>query len=133
MTGGFSDVDARDFAEGIRRMGALTRENDIVVLDVCYDIPLPKPMHRKLIADAVESIPDKSHVAGHALVSNSTVAQGVLTAINWFVKPDFPEKVFGDPAAALAWLNAQLPSLSPRRVLDAISRDVPEFDRLRWK
>lgn len=131
--GAFSDEEADAFAAGIHRMGALTRSEDIVVLDICYDIPLPKPMHRKLIADAVESIPDKSHVIGHALVSNSSVAQGVLTAINWFVKPVFPEKVFRDPDAGLAWLSAQLPSVSPRRVTQAIAQEVPGFDRLRWK
>ncbi|MCB9587335.1 MAG: hypothetical protein H6718_18185 [Polyangiaceae bacterium] len=133
VMGAFSDDEAGQFAEGIRRLGALTRSQDIVVLDVCYDIPLPKPMHRKLIADAVEAIPDKSHVVGHALVSNSTVAQGVLTAINWFVKPVFPEKVFRDPSSGVAWLSAQLPSLSPRRILDAMAQDVPGFERLRWK
>ncbi|MCA9642366.1 MAG: hypothetical protein KC492_16810 [Myxococcales bacterium] len=133
VMGAFSDEEAAQFAEGILRLGALTRSQDIVVLDVCYDIPLPKPMHRKLIADAVEAIPDKSHVVGHALVSNSTVAQGVLTAINWFVKPVFPEKVFRDPSSGVAWLSAQLPSLSPRRILDAMAQDVPGFERLRWK
>ena len=133
VIGAFSDEEAEAFAEGIRRLGELTRSQDVVELDICHDIPLPKPMHRKLLADAVAAIPDTSHVVGHALVSNSTVAQGVMTAINWFVKPAFPEKVFRDPRSGLAWLSAQLPSVNPRRVLDAIVQDVPDFERLRWK
>ncbi len=133
VVGAFNDREAEEFAAGIHRMGTLTRDEDIVVLDICYDLPLPTPMHRKLIADAVEAIPDKSHVMGHALVSNSSVAQGVLTAINWFVKPVFPEKVFGDPQSGVAWLSAQLPSVSPRRVLETIGQAVPGFERMRWK
>lgn len=119
------------FAENIRVVGGRI-QRPTAVLDLAYDVSMPNPMQRKLITEAVAALPRKDLIAGHAVVSNSTVARGVLAVVNWFTKPTFPERVFGEPKEAVEWLVDLQPDVSPAAVLSDIRKRVPEFPSMQW-
>lgn len=103
-----------------------------LVLDMCFDIPMPTPVQRRRIVGVLESSPKLEYVAGHALVINSTVGRGLLTAINWVVSPPFDEKVFGRPEEAFEWLAQRNPAFDAEQLLRSVRAAHPDFDRLRW-
>lgn len=51
-------------------------------------------------------------VAGWALIVQSTVARGTLTALTWIAAPPFELKVFGEPMGAEAWAAERLRHVS---------------------
>jgi hypothetical protein len=104
----------------------------LVMVDIAHDITAPRAAERRDIADAVrDCLAGTTGIAGHVLVSNSAVARGVLTAINWVVKTPFPEHVASSPEAGLAWAKQQSPELDVDATLQAIARQVPWFATLR--
>lgn len=66
-----------------------------VLIDIAHDITLPGAVQRTRIAEAVkEAITShKRVIAGHAVVTNSSVTRATMTAINWLVRPEFPEEI----------------------------------------
>ena len=106
----------------------------LVMIDIAYEVSLPTALQRKQIADAVKETIASSGVGieAHALVTSSTVARAALTAINWFVAPEFPERVFGDVPSALSWCRERSPRVDPEALLGEVRRAVPGFDGLRW-
>ena len=122
-------VDA--FVRGIQRIGE-SHLSELVVLDLANSIDRPKPSDRQRITEAVHAIPNKERIRGHALVANSSVARGVLTIVNWFVKPQFPEKVSRMPELGLGWLKQQDSTLDPERVLEDIRQTVDGYQKLKW-
>jgi hypothetical protein len=45
---------------------------------------------------------------GAAVVLNSSLTRGVITAVMWMTTVPFPHKVFGDRAEAIAWAKQQI-------------------------
>lgn len=103
-----------------------------VVLDIVQDVPMPTPVQRRQIVDTLNGSPKLELVAGHALVINSMMGRGLLTAINWIVKPPFEEKLFADPMEALRWLQSRNDELCADDILSDIRSAVPEFDQFTW-
>src|SRR5262249_49949625 len=65
---------------------------------------------RKCMADHVREHHDmlaRYHVAA-AIVANSPVIRGVITAINWLSPPPFPQRTFATQLDAEAWLREML-------------------------
>jgi hypothetical protein len=131
VVGRIDEETLNAFVRGIERIGE-SNLGDLVVLDLAHGIDRPKPLHRQRITEAVQKLPNKAHIRGHAVVANSSVARGVLTVVNWFVKPEFPEKVFRMPELALGWLKQHDSTLDPQRVLDDVRLRVPDYEKLRW-
>ncbi len=131
VIGPFEDADIEAFVAGIHRIGE-SRLNDLTILDVTYDIGLPKPTARRQIAEAVAAQPNMHRVRAHAVVCNSPIARAVVTTVNWFVRPQWPEAMFSHPRDATRWMNQHLPSTSEREVLEQIAATVPRFTSLRW-
>lgn len=103
-----------------------------LVVDFLHDVPMPTPLQRRRLVDVLKSS-DKLHlVAGHALVVNSTFGRGLLTAINWVVRPPFEEQLFAAPEPALRWLEQQNPAFDSRQLLQDVRRASPEFKSLKW-
>lgn len=131
IQGDITDADVAAFVGGIQRIGESALP-ELVVLDITHGINRPNAMHRKRITDAVQVLPNKERIRGHAVVADSSVARGVLTIVNWFVKPVFPERVFENPNAALAWLKEHDATLDEVRVLEDVGETVASFQKLRW-
>lgn len=105
----------------------------LVMVDLMHDISTPSASERRQIADAVrDTLTGIKIIAGHVVVTNSPVARGVLTAVNWIVKTPFPETTSSTPAAGLAWARAQSPALDVDAVLAEINAQVPWWSGLRW-
>lgn len=66
------------------------------------------------------------------VVVTSTVGRGLLTAINWVVRPGFDEKVFSNPQEALPWLVQRNSAFDPDRFMQTLRAAVPELDTLQW-
>jgi hypothetical protein len=86
------------------------RGEPFAVLIVMGDHPPLSAAHRKAAAEAmiadVQSYPKL--LRAKAVVIRSPVERGVVTAIRWVAKPDYPFAEFDSVAVAKAWLLAQL-------------------------
>jgi hypothetical protein len=82
-----------------------------LLLDLRHSDQLSGSQRKKLteILNSPKSGP-MSPCAGTALVFNSPMLRGVLTAMFWFFKPPYPVKVFPDVTSAERWLSTLLPS-----------------------
>lgn len=103
-----------------------------VILDVLHDVEMPSATQRRRIVEVIKSAPNVKLVAGHAIVLNSPMGRGLITAINWAVPPVFAEKLFPNPASALEWLTELNPAVDGRAVLTAMTKADAEFPHLRW-
>jgi hypothetical protein len=129
LSGRIDDDDVAGFVRHLR--GIRPEAGDTVVLDIAHSVSLPNPMQRKQLVDAVGSIDAKRLILGHAVVTNTAVARGVLQVVNWFVTPVFPEKIFRAPGEAVDWLATRAPHLDRDGLLRDLER-VPGFARLHW-
>ena len=132
VIGKVSDPDLDGFIANIDAIGEATTPG-YVVLDIAHGISMPTPLQRQRVAEAVASATKRTRVlTAHALATNSATARGVLTAVNWFIKRTFDEKVFPVPRDALEWLATLSQRVDPEAVLSDIARKVPPFGTLRW-
>lgn len=131
MLGRFSDSDVEGFLSHLRDAVAHLEAGDLI-LDITHDVPMPTAVQRKRITEIIGGASRTDRLAGHALVVNSPVGRGALTAINWVVRPRFDEKIFGDPKDAVAWLAERNPALDAQALLGELARAVPALASLRW-
>lgn len=131
-TGKVGDAEIDAFVENVHAIAEATMPG-YVVLDIVHGISMPTPLQRKRVAEAVASATAKTRfLTAHALATNSAAARGVLTAVNWFIKRSFDEKVFGAPRDALGWLATFSEKIDTEAVLADILRRVPAFGTLKW-
>lgn len=104
-------IDREEFRDFERRFDALlAREEAFGVVLLIVGRNPPGADVRRAIADyqRSRSEPLSRHVAGFAIVAQSAVEYGVLTAIRWLVRPAYPERTFRLLGDAEAWVVAQL-------------------------
>ena len=130
LTGRITDDDVAGFVRHIR--GIRPERPDALVIDIAHSVSLPNPMQRKQIVDAVGGMESKQLISGHAVVTNTAVARGVLQVVNWFVTPEFPEKIFRAPGEAVQWFATLAPGFDRDGFLSELERRVPGFGQLRW-
>ena len=131
LIGGFSDDDAEGFLSHLRAAVA-NLEQGHMILDITHDVPMPSATRRKQITEIIGGAQNTHLLAAHALVVNSPVGRGALTAINWVVRPKFDEKIFGNPRDAVAWLVERNPMLDGDALLRDLARSVPGLSELKW-
>ena len=85
----------------------------------------PARARQQLAARLASSEPYLRAIAGSAMVFDSKLARGTLTAINWIARKPYPEKVFGHLDGALAWLSRLTPAFDARIVWKSIVDTVP--------
>ena len=79
------------------------------------------PRQRKLLAEAQlkrDGFRDCEIVAG-AMVMDSHLLRGMLTALFWLKKPNHEVKVFANLDSAIAWGHQRIASGQPARAADA--------------
>jgi hypothetical protein len=131
LVGDLTPQDEADFLQHLRSMiGSVVP--GMVVLDITHDMPMPSAVQRKKITDILGSRRDLHIIGGHAFVSNSPMGRGLLTAINWVIRPPFEESVFSRPVDAIAWLAQRNRTVDGASVLQSITRAFPGFEQLRW-
>lgn len=86
------------------------RGRPFVVMIVMGGHPPLAASHRKVAAEAMkhdgESYPHL--LRAKAIVTQSEVERGVVTAVRWLARPDYPFEAFETVAAAKAWLLGYL-------------------------
>jgi hypothetical protein len=60
-----------------------------------------------------------------AMVSDSTVMRGIVTAVTWLFPPSYDMTIVKDPDAGLAWLSKAYPEFSSQQVRDDMLRKIP--------
>lgn len=129
--GQLTDADVERFEAHVR-MIAGSLQSGRVVLEIVHSVSLPNPMQRKRLVEAVQSVPSRHLLRGHAVVTNTAIARGVLQVVNWFVAPDFPESVFSNPGDGVAWLVEQSSDVDGAALIAHIAENTPGFEQLRW-
>ena len=92
------------------------------VVTVAHSPRMPNATQRKVLAELARDSAAGT-VRWHAISSDSFVARGVVTAMNWLTDKGFDERIFSRPHAALAWLSRQCPEVEPSlwdRIRDAV-------------
>lgn len=86
------------------------REPFVLLLDSRYE-ERPDALRRQILADAMQrGMKDRpGKLRGVAVVLSSRLQQGVLTAVNWMVRPPYPMSVFSDLVKAKRWAAGLLP------------------------
>lgn len=129
-------IDDATFERLVAHMKAIGEngQRDEVVLTALNDAPMPSVARRRRLTETITAAQAKGGYifAGHAVVTNNSVTRGLLTALNWVVKPKYDERVFKAPPPALEWLTTRCPTLQPSAVLADLARANPEFGFLRW-
>jgi hypothetical protein len=64
-------------------------------------------------------------VQANAMVLDSPLARGTLTAINWLIQKPFPEKTFKDGHAAMAWLAEHDANVDVDELVAGMQTHVP--------
>ncbi len=86
----------------------------------------PSPLQRKQMADFIQkNAKGLERLDRFALVIDSVIHRGAITAISWLVKKPFEERVFNSPLAAIKWLTEPHPSLNPEEIRASIVAQVP--------
>jgi hypothetical protein len=93
----------------------LARGERFAVLMDARPASVPSAVERARIAQFMEeTAPRSSHqVSGLALVVDTFLGRGVLTAVQWLTQPPFPIRAFGGVPEALEWLRASLAPPAP--------------------
>ena len=102
------------------------------MLFVARDTNSPTPQQRRELAEAVLSARRRDHLRGFALVTDSPIIRGALTAVGWIVGPTMPYAAFATPADALVWLREHHDAVDPGAVRDEVRRAIPTAHALRW-
>jgi len=132
MYGTASGADWERFADHlIDTVGPRLAPGD-VVLDLWHDVGAPPAQARARFTRRFLEAPSARHVRAHALVTNSLLSRGALTAINWVIQRPFAERVFARPDEALPWLVEHAPDLDVARLRAAIEAAAPGVFDLRW-
>jgi len=93
-----------------RIVALMQREEDFGMINDVRDAPVPTALQRSLIVEMYEAHIKlvQRHWKGTAIIGNSRVVVGVLTALNWLMPPPHPAKVFSDFEEGEAWVRARL-------------------------
>jgi hypothetical protein len=123
-TGPCTDETWRQYLALVGRMVDSGRDSSLVFF--AHHAGAPGAVQRKELADFVQkNMKALERLDRFALVIDSVVHRGALTAINWLVKKPFEERVFNSPLSAIKWLTEKHPELEPEAVRMAIASQVP--------
>ena len=87
------------YQEEVKRRG----ERYALVLDV-RDTIKPNPAERKRLTNSLsKSEFNKKYCVCCAMIFSSAITRGILTAVFWLHKPQYPIKVFATPEEGLEW------------------------------
>jgi hypothetical protein len=104
-----SDADYRAYLDWSRRYIVCVGRPYAMVLDTRNVAPVPATQ-RKILADHMASTREYSarYCAGVAMIYDSIVMRGVMTAIFWLVSPAYPTAVFASLDQGKDWCQTQL-------------------------
>lgn len=118
-----------DWARNIQHLRDCRKATELkaTFVTVGYQTSAPTVAQRKMVADFFSECDQRTlaNIRGHAVVTDSVIVRGALTAINWVCRKKHPDAVFGSPQEALHWLAELSPETKPDEVLRAMRQAVP--------
>ncbi len=104
ISGATTDADYARYITAIRQMDERGRNytKPAAVLVADPDAPVPNATWRKRIAEVTTEVRSD---AVFALVSESPLVRGVLTALNWIHPPRYQARAFANVEDAAAWFT----------------------------
>lgn len=124
--GDFTDEAFAGYLAALQAAFAPT-DRPSAMFTVAHSPRMPSASHRKALAELAESELGP-RLQRHAIVSNSAIAQGVVTALSWLSRKPYEEKIFRTPTDAIAWLRERHPHVGEGLWSD-ISARVPASSR----
>jgi hypothetical protein len=108
--GVLQDHELTDYIERFRTEIKRRTGRYVSILDL-RDSPTLTPVQRRTISNGMdEDRASTRQCVGAAMVFESAIMRGLLTAILWLRQPKYEVKVFGDVQAAKAWACERLSS-----------------------
>lgn len=103
-----------------------------LLLDIWHDTGRASAPERQRFTTWFAQTKEIERVRGHAFVTNSAVSRGLLTAVNWVVKPSFAERACSTPTEGLSWLHKLRTDLDIEALTRSIREAAPVLTTLRW-
>ncbi len=105
---GATDADYADLFA--RLSGLLAQRERFVCVVGATGFAFPSVSQRKIIADWIPSVTDRlrEQSLGCALITESSLQRGAITALNWIMRPEIPMGAFEARPEALAWCRDRL-------------------------
>ncbi len=113
-----TDDEYRAYLDWTRKYIVCVGRPYAMVLDATEAAPV-SPGQRKILSDHMaQTRPFSSkYCAGVAMVFDSTVMRGVMTAVLWMSAPEYPTKVFANTLDATLWCREALRELQGREAM----------------
>src|SRR5262249_48964677 len=104
------DVDDESLDAWMKRSKEDWSKGRQIVLHVGIHPTVMTAVQRKRVSEFTKENPAglAEAVIAAAIVSDSAVVRGLITAINWFAPPPFPQRIFAHRSEAEAWLRNKL-------------------------
>jgi hypothetical protein len=120
----FTDAD---FQAVTVHLEELLRRGPFGVLNDTRGSPMPSPLQRRIIIKFYEDFDReiRAHLLATAIVGDSTLVRGVLTALQWIRPAPHPVKVFASMVDAERWVIGLLPEELARLVQARSVADDP--------
>ena len=118
-----TDFTADDWASMIKTLEADTNVTQLViVLDLKIN-NAPNAIQRSVLSEAGKRL---RNLKANAILTNSSVVSGILTAQNWFISKRYQEKSFTAADKAITWLNTFTPGFDHQEVLADVLKTAPK-------
>lgn len=92
------DARIREIAEGSERLG--------LVVDMrAYGVGNSVQRHRAAETNQLAERTLGARILGQAVILESAVQRGALTAVHWLARPTWPVRTFADHKSAIHWLR----------------------------
>jgi Protein kinase domain len=123
-TGPCTDETWRQYLGHVQQMLDSGRPSTLACL--AHHADAPSAVQRKQLADFIDGNRSAlERLDRFALVIDSMIHRGAITAIGWLVRKPFEERIFNSPLAALKWLTENHPELDAETVRASIAAQVP--------
>lgn len=131
LIGATTEADWDRYIASLRSTVPLLQPGD-VLLDIWHDTGRASPQQRQQFTTWFQQTPEIEHVRAHAVVTNSVISRGLLTAVNWVVRPPFAERAFSTPVEGLMWLQRLRADLDVFQLAQPILAAAPLLATLPW-
>ena len=99
----------------------------LALITIVCQADTPTAAQRKQLADFMKThAKDMDAITGSAMVLDSALARGALTALNWLFRKPFPEKVFSSADPALEWLREKDSEIDSAALWAGLKAAVPD-------
>jgi len=101
------DAQMRRFLDEYRAMEAARGGPYVLVLDLRFCAKI-SPAQRKMLTDDMAEPGEDAPCRAMAMIFDSKILRGILTAIFWVRRPPYPLRVFNEPGEGELWALEQL-------------------------